>query len=164
MWRTSGVLLFLFSSALLTTACPPDAEPGDVLVPKRAVAEMSPTEGHDTRGTVAFEEVGDRARITVDVTGLSAGSRHGFHVHEFGDCSAADSSSERAGHGPGSRPPAAAARGLPGFCGRERQRYTEAPREDPREARVAKPPRPPARKASWLPAPLSHFCPRRSPW
>ena len=31
--------------------------------------------------------------ITGQVTGLEAGGEHGFHVHEFGDCSAADGTS-----------------------------------------------------------------------
>jgi Cu-Zn family superoxide dismutase len=32
-------------------------------------------------------------KIIADLEGLAPGSKHAFHVHEFGDCSAADASS-----------------------------------------------------------------------
>lgn len=57
-----------------------------------AVAELEPTEGSDVRGTVTFTEEGDGVRVVATVTGLPEGA-HGFHVHEFGDCSAPDASS-----------------------------------------------------------------------
>jgi Cu-Zn family superoxide dismutase len=36
-------------------------------------------------GVIKFEQKGDMIHITGKVTGLKPGS-HGFHVHEFGDC------------------------------------------------------------------------------
>ncbi len=58
----------------------------------RSVAVLHPTEGNDVRGTVHFEEHGNDVRVVADLSGLSPG-RHGFHVHEYGDCSAPDGSS-----------------------------------------------------------------------
>jgi Cu-Zn family superoxide dismutase len=58
-----------------------------------AVAEMSPTEGNDVRGTVRFTQQAESVLVNVDLTGLEPGSVHGFHVHEHGDCSAPDASS-----------------------------------------------------------------------
>lgn len=36
-------------------------------------------------GHVLFDELKDRVRITVKVTGLKPNSSHGFHVHRYGD-------------------------------------------------------------------------------
>lgn len=93
------VLIF----GLILTGCDPAPETVEELgvndttfapveVQRAAVAELEPTEGSDVRGTVTFTEENDGIRIVASVTGLSPGA-HGFHVHEFGDCSAADASS-----------------------------------------------------------------------
>ncbi len=58
----------------------------------RAVAVLHPTEGSQVRGLVTFTQVGGEVRVVADIEGLSAGS-HGFHIHEFGDCSARDATS-----------------------------------------------------------------------
>lgn len=43
-------------------------------------------------GLVVFIRVSDGIHVTADVVNLSPG-KHGFHIHEYGDCSAPDSSS-----------------------------------------------------------------------
>jgi len=58
----------------------------------RAVAVLSPTKGSNVSGTVTFTQVNGGVRIVADVTGLTPGE-HGFHIHEFGDCSAPDATS-----------------------------------------------------------------------
>src|SRR5690606_6047503 len=58
-----------------------------------ASAMLEPTEGNETRGELRFEAANGHVRITGQVTGLSPGGEHGFHVHEFGDCSAPDATS-----------------------------------------------------------------------
>ena len=55
----------------------------------KAVAVLSPTKGNDVSGTVTFTKVDGGVKIVADVTGLTPG-QHGFHIHEFGDCSAPD--------------------------------------------------------------------------
>lgn len=58
----------------------------------RAIAVLMPTKGSQVRGTVTFEKVADGLHVVANVTGLAPG-KHGFHIHEFGDCSADDASS-----------------------------------------------------------------------
>ncbi|PLW84005.1 superoxide dismutase family protein [Kineobactrum sediminis] len=59
-----------------------------------AVAEISPTSNGNAEGTVRFRQPAEDAmmRVEVDLQGLEPGL-HGFHIHEFGDCSAPDASS-----------------------------------------------------------------------
>lgn len=60
---------------------------------RTATAVLEPTEGNDTAGELRFELVDGDIHITGRVSGLSPGGEHGFHVHEHGDCSAADATS-----------------------------------------------------------------------
>jgi Cu-Zn family superoxide dismutase len=57
-----------------------------------AVAVLYPTDGNDVRGTVHFVDSGEGIRVIADVQGLTAGL-HGFHVHQYGDCTAPDGTS-----------------------------------------------------------------------
>ena len=57
--------------------------------PTKAIAVLHPTKGSNVEGTVTFTKSGDEIKIVADVTGLTPG-KHGFHIHEFGDCSSPD--------------------------------------------------------------------------
>lgn len=57
-----------------------------------AVAVLEPTAGNSVRGTVAFEQRGDKVFVDAKLSGLAPGG-HGFHIHEKGDCSASDGAS-----------------------------------------------------------------------
>lgn len=57
------------------------------------IAVLEPTEGNDVEGHVTFTKSGDGVTIEAKVGGLEPNSRHGFHIHEFGDISAADGTS-----------------------------------------------------------------------
>jgi Cu-Zn family superoxide dismutase len=59
---------------------------------KKAIAVLHSASGSQVIGTVTFTQVGDTVQVVADVTRLTPG-KHGFHIHEFGDCSAADASS-----------------------------------------------------------------------
>lgn len=52
-----------------------------------AVAVMFPTEGHEVRGVITFEESDHGVTVTALIHGLTPGQKHGFHIHEFGDLS-----------------------------------------------------------------------------
>src|SRR5664279_1868963 len=58
----------------------------------KAVAVLSPLKGSGVKGVVTFEAVENGVRVVGNLTGLLPG-KHGFHIHEFGDCSAEDGSS-----------------------------------------------------------------------
>ncbi len=62
--------------------------------PNKAVAELKATTGNKVSGTVTFtrQADGNGVRVQAEVIGLSPG-KHGFHLHEKGDCSAPDASS-----------------------------------------------------------------------
>ncbi len=62
----------------------------------KAAATLEPRSGSSVSGTVSFQAVGQKVRIAASVAGLTPGE-HGFHIHEAGDCSAADASSAK-GH------------------------------------------------------------------
>ena len=53
---------------------------------KRAIARITPTQGNEAQGTVRFEQLTNGVRVHVDLTGLRPNAKHGFHVHEYGDC------------------------------------------------------------------------------
>ena len=60
--------------------------------PTKAIAVLHSASGSQVTGTVTFTKMGDTVQVVADITGLKPG-KHGFHIHEFGDCSAADASS-----------------------------------------------------------------------
>src|ERR1700679_1413380 len=61
-----------------------------------AVAELSPTKGNTVHGEVKFVQKDGYVLVTAHVEGLTPG-KHGFHIHEVGNCSAPDGSSAK-GH------------------------------------------------------------------
>jgi Cu-Zn family superoxide dismutase len=58
----------------------------------KAVAIVHPTDNGDVTGTVTFQQEGDSVRVQGEFDGLSEG-KHGFHIHEYGDCTAGDATS-----------------------------------------------------------------------
>lgn len=70
-----------------------------------AIAVIHPTQGNQVSGTVRFTQQGDDAvHVVADLTGLTPNSKHGFHIHEFGDCSAPDATSAGGHYNPGGHP------------------------------------------------------------
>ena len=59
----------------------------------KAICVLHPTEGNNVKGTVTFTKTDDgKIQVQADMQGLTEG-KHGFHVHQLGDCSAADGTS-----------------------------------------------------------------------
>jgi len=56
------------------------------------VAVLHPTEGNEVHGIVTFTKEEGWVRVVADIEGLTTG-KHGFHIHEFGDCSSPDGKS-----------------------------------------------------------------------
>ncbi|MCI0706888.1 MAG: superoxide dismutase family protein [Ignavibacteriae bacterium] len=55
----------------------------------KAIAVLHPTKDKNVHGWVTFEAVEKGVRVVAEITGLTPG-KHGFHIHEFGDCSSDD--------------------------------------------------------------------------
>jgi superoxide dismutase, Cu-Zn family len=66
----------------------------------KAIAVLHPTAGNSVAGIVTFSASGDEVKVVADLTGLKPG-KHGFHIHEFGDCSAPDAKSAGGHFNPG---------------------------------------------------------------
>lgn len=54
-------------------------------------------------GTVTFTKTDGGMQVVADITGLTPG-QHGFHIHEFGDCSAPDATSAGGHFNPSKNP------------------------------------------------------------
>ncbi|MCG3178245.1 MAG: hypothetical protein BIFFINMI_00571 [Phycisphaerae bacterium] len=71
----------------------------------KAVAVLHGTAGHEgVHGVVTFTQMDDKVHVVADVTGLPPNSKHGFHVHEYGDCSKLDASSAGGHYNPEGKP------------------------------------------------------------
>ena len=58
----------------------------------RAIAVLHPVSGSKVMGTVTFVPTGNALSIKANISGLSPGE-HGFHIHQWGDCSDEDGTS-----------------------------------------------------------------------
>ncbi len=58
----------------------------------KAVALLYPTTGNKVTGVVTFTKVQNGIEVVADLEGLTPGL-HGFHVHQYGDCSAPNADS-----------------------------------------------------------------------
>ena len=89
MQRKSIVLLGAISLGLITGCA--SMNQGSA-----ARADMVARSGSTVSGTVTFTPVAGGLQVNAIIAGLTPGE-HGFHIHEAGDCSAADASSAK-GH------------------------------------------------------------------
>ena len=55
----------------------------------KAICVLTATQGNNVTGTITFTQTPEGIKVVADVVGLTKG-KHGFHIHECGDCSAAD--------------------------------------------------------------------------
>lgn len=95
LYKFFGIGLCLLLPLSCNTAPTPKA-PGIT----KANAVVNPTQGNKTWGNITFIETPEGVQIVANVQGLPSGGKHGFHIHEFGDCSAADASSAGAHFNP----------------------------------------------------------------
>ena len=58
-----------------------------------ATANLAAASGSLVSGQLSLMPMGDGVHVTGEIGGLKANSTHAFHIHEKGDCSAADASS-----------------------------------------------------------------------
>jgi superoxide dismutase, Cu-Zn family len=93
-------------AAALTTGCAMHQRMGHdgMMAGPMAMATLNPTAGNTVQGTVGFHQMGDQLMVHARLSGLAPGSEHGFHIHEKGDCSAADGSSAGGHFNPDGKP------------------------------------------------------------
>lgn len=84
-------------SSCTTTPTAPAAAAGP-----SANAVVRPASGSQVHGSVKFTQVGNRVKVEGEIAGLNPG-RHGFHVHDKGDCSSPDAASAGAHFNPGGK-------------------------------------------------------------
>jgi Cu-Zn family superoxide dismutase len=66
---------------------------------KEAIAMVHGTQGNEkVMGIVRFSDTGSGVKVTADIDGLAPNSEHGFHIHEFGDCSDMAKAMSAGGH------------------------------------------------------------------
>lgn len=83
-------VLIIIAACNQTEEFPEMAE--DIPDIQKAVAVLHPTAGNDVSGLVTFTKTNGGIKIVAEVEGLAPGD-HGFHIHQFGDCSADDGTS-----------------------------------------------------------------------
>lgn len=84
------------SSASAAAPAPaPAAKPMSAATGSGAGASLLPL-GSKVNGTLRFAQKGDKVNVAGEIFGLTPG-QHGIHIHEVGDCSAADGASAK-GH------------------------------------------------------------------
>jgi len=78
----------------------------------KAVAVLNPLGGSGVTGTVTFTRAEGGVKVSAHLKGLTEGA-HGFHIHQYGDCSAPDGTSAGGHFNPTAQPhagPTAASR------------------------------------------------------
>lgn len=78
---------------------------------QQAVANLASASGSLVSGKLVLRPMGDGVHVTGEVGGLQPGDTRGFHIHEKGDCSAADASSAGGHFNPGAQPHGRAGQG-----------------------------------------------------
>src|SRR5690625_7653690 len=91
-------LMSLFALSILLISCGESQTQAqeaveDVPVHTRLVAVINPTDGNEASGVITFSREGEDVRVIATISGLDPESQHGFHIHEYGDCSASDGTS-----------------------------------------------------------------------
>lgn len=100
-------IILIAIAATLATACAskhkaPERTPQSV--DSKATAEVQSKSGSRATGTVTFEKTAEGTLMKVDIKGLKPGGTHGFHIHEYGDCSAADAGTAGSHYNPSQKP------------------------------------------------------------
>ena len=82
----------------------PPASPATTSTAREAVANLASASASLVSGRLVLVPMGRGVHLTGEIGGLQPGSSHGFHIHEKGDCSAADASSAGGHFNPAAQP------------------------------------------------------------
>jgi superoxide dismutase, Cu-Zn family len=94
MTIVAGVLIFAPGTGNKVNGQTTGAQMQAPVMPEinKAICVLYPASGSTVSGTVTFTKTDKGIVVVADITGLTPG-KHGFHIHEFGDCSATDATS-----------------------------------------------------------------------
>ena len=95
-WHVKGLILGVMALVVGVTGAYADHHEGgenETAGLTKAVCVLKATEGNNVSGTVTFTQQEDGVLIEAHVNGLKPNSKHGFHIHEFGDISSSDGKS-----------------------------------------------------------------------
>jgi len=92
-------------AACASTASAPEPKPvaHAASTAHQADVNLASASGSLVSGKLVIVPMGDGVHITGDVGGLKPGDTRGFHIHEKGDCSAADATSAGGHFNPGAQ-------------------------------------------------------------
>lgn len=85
-------------------SAPTPAAPAAHSTAKSATVNLASASGSLVSGKLTVVPMGNGVHLTGEVGGLSPGSTHAIHIHEKGDCSAADASSAGGHFNPAAQP------------------------------------------------------------
>ncbi len=107
--RMLAVSVLTLSPWLLLSACSDRHDHEAMAAPLGAdvtelVCVVNPTAGNTCKGVVRFTAVADGVRVVADLEGLTPNQKHGFHIHEYGDCTSADGESAGGHYNPEKHP------------------------------------------------------------
>ena len=85
-------------------SAPTPAAPAAQSTAKSATVNLASASGSLVSGKLTVVPMGNGVHLTGEVGGLSPGSTHAIHIHEKGDCSAADASSAGGHFNPAAQP------------------------------------------------------------
>ena len=110
---TAAAIACLLLAACNSTPSTPKAKPAAATAStaQEAIANLASASGSLVSGKLVLESMGDGVHISGDIGGFKPGDVRGFHIHEKGDCSAADASSAGGHFNPGAQPHGRAGQG-----------------------------------------------------
>jgi Cu-Zn family superoxide dismutase len=80
-------------AAPVETPAPPAEPAAELQAAASARSSLQPVADSGVGGELRFTVENGAVRVTGTLTGLKPGGTHAFHIHEFGNCTAADASS-----------------------------------------------------------------------
>ncbi|OGQ33760.1 MAG: hypothetical protein A3F16_00350 [Deltaproteobacteria bacterium RIFCSPHIGHO2_12_FULL_43_9] len=107
MLKTRALFLVAFSSLIVLCSCEkvPKAPTASNIFSNvhKGIAIVYPMKEGKVTGVARFEHAGSGIKVVAHIEGLKPNSKQGFHIHEYGDCSASDFSSAGAHYNPQNR-------------------------------------------------------------
>ena len=93
MRHALAIAATLTLAACATAPTPPEAPPASQSTATQGQANLASASGSLVSGRVTLRPMGDGVHLTGTIGGFLPNSVHAIHVHEKGDCTAADASS-----------------------------------------------------------------------